>query len=110
MMLLAVAQQEDEVPSVRREAIAALVTLLEDDKRKEEVRPSHMRPTGNLLQCGWTQILPQVQSRRRDGCACPDELLKPDRSDQPMTRMRSCGSLSCRPLPLPSRCCQLSLS
>jgi hypothetical protein len=36
-MLLAVAQQEDEVPSVRREAIAALVALLEDDKRKVEV-------------------------------------------------------------------------
>ena len=36
-MLLAVAQQEDEVPSVRREAIAALVALLEDDKRKIEV-------------------------------------------------------------------------
>ena len=41
-MLLAVAQQDDEVPSVRREAIAALVTLLEDDKRKEEVRTSLM--------------------------------------------------------------------
>ncbi|BDA48009.1 probable protein FAN at N-terminal half [Coccomyxa sp. Obi] len=37
MMLLAVAQQEDEVPSVRREAIAALVPLLEDDMRKEEL-------------------------------------------------------------------------
>lgn len=36
-MLLAVAQQEDEVPTVRREAIAALVALLEDDKRKVEV-------------------------------------------------------------------------
>lgn len=39
MMLLAVAQQDDEVPSVRREAIAALVTLLEDDSRKLEVLP-----------------------------------------------------------------------
>jgi len=37
IMLLAVAQQEDEVPTVRREAIAALVALLEDDKRKVEV-------------------------------------------------------------------------
>ena len=36
-MLLAVAQQEDEVPTVRREAIAALVAVLEDDKRKIEV-------------------------------------------------------------------------
>ncbi len=50
MMLLAVAQQDDEVPSVRREAIAALVTLLEDDKRKEEVRAALVlycpRPSG----------------------------------------------------------------
>lgn len=38
IMLLAVAQQEDEVPTVRREAITALVALLEDDKRKIEVR------------------------------------------------------------------------
>ena len=37
IMLLAVAQQEDEVPTVRREAIAALVAVLEDDKRKIEV-------------------------------------------------------------------------
>ena len=37
IMLLAVAQQEDEVPTVRREAIAALVAVLEDDKRKVEV-------------------------------------------------------------------------
>ena len=37
IMLLAVAQQEDEVPTVRREAIAALVAVLEDDKRKLEV-------------------------------------------------------------------------
>ncbi len=40
-MLLAVAQQEDEVPSVRREAIAGLVALLEDDKRKVEVNDIH---------------------------------------------------------------------
>jgi hypothetical protein len=37
MMLLAVAQQEDEVPSVRREAVSALTLLLEDDTRKIEV-------------------------------------------------------------------------
>lgn len=45
IMLLAVAQQEDEVPTVRREAIAALVAVLEDDKRKVEVRvPPHKTP------------------------------------------------------------------
>ena len=45
IMLLAVAQQEDEVPTVRREAIAALVAVLEDDKRKVEVRlPPHISP------------------------------------------------------------------
>ena len=42
IMLLAVAQQEDEVPTVRREAIAALVAVLEDDKRKIEVIILHM--------------------------------------------------------------------
>ncbi len=42
-MLLAVAQQEDEVPTVRREAIAALVAVLEDDKRKIEVGCLHMK-------------------------------------------------------------------
>ena len=44
-MLLAVAQQEDEVPTVRREAITALVAVLEDDKRKIEVGiPSQEAP------------------------------------------------------------------
>ena len=44
-MLLAVAQQEDEVPTVRREAITALVAVLEDDKRKIEVGiPSREAP------------------------------------------------------------------
>jgi hypothetical protein len=36
--LLAVAQQDDELPSVRREALAALVPLLQDEPRKAEVR------------------------------------------------------------------------
>lgn len=56
-MLLAVAQQEDEVPTVRREAVTALVVLLEDDKRKEEVRRK------SLLHC--QQFLLQPKCRRR---------------------------------------------
>jgi len=50
-MLLAVAQQEDEVPTVRREAIAALVALLEDDKRKVEVSAHRDRLCLACLSC-----------------------------------------------------------
>lgn len=59
-MLLAVAQQEDEVPTVRREAIAALVALLEDDKRKVEVSAHGDRLCLCCLSCAFLQLTSQL--------------------------------------------------
>lgn len=71
MMLLAVAQQEDELPSVRREAIAALVPLLEDDTRKEEVLLQLLTPLLHSLPVPMHHCFPDtmasVSARFRDG-------------------------------------------
>ncbi len=68
MMLLAVAQQEDEVPSVRREAIAALIPLLEDDTRKEEVLPAFVAPYPAYCTCMHYAVDgARLQTRHLDG-------------------------------------------